>query len=307
MFEYHCPGCGATARHMTVVTAALLALLWGSADLAAAARPGISWPAAPTGYSEGDAPMLLAPDLSVTDSDSGALTSASIRIRGRGQSGERLRFEDQSGIRGRPWSPIDVGDPPAALKLRGRASVEDYETALRSVWYQHNGDNPSRSRVVEIRVRDEEGELSTKMTRTLPIIPVNDAPRLGPGTQRFPFKAGDLPVGARVAVLDPDSRISGATVQITSNFAPEQDELGFREEFTIPPYGITGTYNSGTGVLTLTGKATAARYQTVLRAVVYRNSSTKPSGGDRIITFQVTDSRGVPSNVTNFDITFPRG
>src|SRR5262249_52502602 len=53
--------------------------------------------------------------------------------------------------------------------------------------------------------------------------------------------------------------------------------------------GITGSYNAGTGVLTLSGTATVAQYQTALESVTYLNSSDNPSGATRTISYQVDD------------------
>ena len=53
--------------------------------------------------------------------------------------------------------------------------------------------------------------------------------------------------------------------------------------------GITGSYNAGTGVLTLTGTTTVANYQAALRSVTYANTSDNPSAPTRTISFQVND------------------
>ena len=45
--------------------------------------------------------------------------------------------------------------------------------------------------------------------------------------------------------------------------------------------GITGSFNAATGVLTLTGSATVANYQTALRSVTYANASDNPIDGGR--------------------------
>ena len=41
--------------------------------------------------------------------------------------------------------------------------------------------------------------------------------------------------------------------------------------------GITANYNAGTGVLTLSGSATLATYQTLLRSIAYSSSSDNPA------------------------------
>src|SRR5205823_2894894 len=71
------------------------------------------------------------------------------------------------------------------------------------------------------------------------------------------------------------------------------DVLGFSTQ-----NGISGSYNSATGVLTLSGTASLANYQTALRSVTYANSSENPSGADRTISFQVNDG-GAVDNLSN--------
>jgi hypothetical protein len=278
-----------TARHITVVTAVLAAL--------------VAWPGQAAAYTEGQGAVLLRSahaidyPLSLVAPD-WVLTAAHVRIRGGAENGERLRFRRQLGFTPGGYVTVVSGTYDSGtgiLTLRGRASAEAYRTALASVWYEHNGDRPSRSRIIEIRVADARGRGSRQLLRRLPITPVNDAPRL----ESPPVDVDLLGVIAPgIAVLDPDSRISGATVQITSNFSPEQDEL----TFTTPANSVvSGTYDSGTGILTLTGTARASVYQAVLRSVAYRNRSG--NAAQRTITFQVTDAQGAPSNF--FDMLFP--
>src|SRR5262249_28195572 len=53
--------------------------------------------------------------------------------------------------------------------------------------------------------------------------------------------------------------------------------------------GITGSWDAGTGVLTLTGVASAASYQTALRSVLFHNSSQAPSTLTRVIEIIASD------------------
>jgi hypothetical protein len=104
-----------------------------------------------------------------------------------------------------------------------------------------------------------------------------------------------------LTVTDLDStNLTGATVAITAGFVSAQDTLAFTNQL-----GITGNYNSGTGVLTLTGTTTVANYQTALRSVTYQNSSDNPTAS-RTITFTVDDgtstgsaTRGITINAVN--------
>ena len=68
--------------------------------------------------------------------------------------------------------------------------------------------------------------------------------------------------------------------------------------------GITGSYNTGNGVLTLTGTATLATYQAALRSIAYQNTNTTTlPRGTRPINFQVTDGNGVASGTVTRSVT----
>ena len=95
-----------------------------------------------------------------------------------------------------------------------------------------------------------------------------------------------------LTVTDVDStNLVSATVEIVSGFV-DGDALNFTDQL-----GITGTYDSGTGVLTLTGTASLADYQTALRSVEFESSSDDP-GPSRTIRFRGFDGDeiGVPAD-----------
>src|SRR5262249_17303803 len=82
------------------------------------------------------------------------------------------------------------------------------------------------------------------------------------------------------------------------NCASGKDVLAFTNQL-----GITGNYNSGTGVLTLTGTTTVANYQTALRSVTYANSSDNPSTSPRTVTFTANDGTDTGSATRGITIT----
>ena len=59
---------------------------------------------------------------------------------------------------------------------------------------------------------------------------------------------------------------------------------------------ITDSYNSGTGVLTLSGTDTAANYQTALRSIKYNNTSGGP--GAATDTVSIVGNDGVFTSTT---------
>ena len=109
------------------------------------------------------------------------------------------------------------------------------------------------------------------------------------------------PIDTTLTVSDLNStNLTGATVSITGNFMSGQDILEF-----ITQNEITGSYDASTGVLTLSGTATVAQYQTALRSVTYFNTSDNPSGAPRTVSFQVDDGQTTnhASNVATATVT----
>ncbi|MDX9772366.1 MAG: hypothetical protein RBT02_02975, partial [Bacteroidales bacterium] len=76
--------------------------------------------------------------------------------------------------------------------------------------------------------------------------------------------------------------VNEAYVQIETSYVAGQDRLECTEN-----YGITATWNSTYGVLYLSGQATVAQYQSVLRTVTYRNLSGTPPLGTKQIVFSL--------------------
>lgn len=102
----------------------------------------------------------------------------------------------------------------------------------------------------------------------------------------------DRAIDNQLTVSDPDStQLQGATVRITSNFDPAEDELVMGN-----PDWVSGVYDDNSGTLTIFGVATVAQYQDALASASYHNSSDNPSG-TKTISFQVTDTQGNQSNV----------
>ena len=101
-------------------------------------------------------------------------------------------------------------------------------------------------------------------------------------------------IDAGLTVSDVDNaNLTGATVSISANYANGQDVLAFANQI-----GITGSWNAGTGVLTLSGTATVANYQTALRSVTYFNSSDNPSTLARTVSFVVNDGVALQRDAT---------
>ncbi|WP_445630825.1 beta strand repeat-containing protein [Nostoc sp. DSM 114167] len=234
--------------------------------------------------------------ITVSDTDSPNLASATVRITSGFVSAEDiLAFTNQNGITGSYNSSTGV------LTLIGSATVANYQAALRSITYTNSSDNPSTTpRTISFIVNDGTAN-STAVTRNINITAVNDAPVATATNSALAYTENATTViDSGITVSDLDStNLASATISITSGFVSAQDTLAFTNQ-----NGITGSYNSSTGVLTLTGSSTVANYQAALRSITYTNSSDNPSTTPRTISFIVNDGTANSTAVTrNINIT----
>ena len=138
-----------------------------------------------------------------------------------------------------------------------------------------------------IRVRTtDQGSLFFDKQLTIGVTNVNEAPVITTTNTALSYiENATTVIDSAITISDVDSvNLVNATVSITSGFVSSQDILSFTNQ-----NGITGSYNSTTGVLSLTGNTTLANYQTALRSITYSNSSDNPNTTTRTISFQVND------------------
>jgi hypothetical protein len=89
-----------------------------------------------------------------------------------------------------------------------------------------------------------------------------------------------------LTVTDADSAtLASATIALTNRPDGILEILGANTTGT----NLTASYNSATGILTLSGIGTPNEYQQVLRTVTYNNTAANLTAADRTITFVVND------------------
>ena len=88
-----------------------------------------------------------------------------------------------------------------------------------------------------------------------------------------------------------NANLASATVTITNILNAGLETLAANTGGT----PIAQAYNAGTGVLTLTGPATVAQFQQVLRTVTYRNTASPINLTTRVVRFVANDGV-LPSN-----------
>jgi hypothetical protein len=242
----------------------------------------------PLPYTEGGAAVAVDPLIDVTDVDSTMLTGATVKIGAGFGAGDVLASTPPSGITG-----SFSGD---TLTLSGTATVAQYQSALRSVTYQNTSEAPSgATRQIAFTVTDASLG-SSPVTRPVVVTPVDDAPVLqsSGGATAFAEDSGPVTVDGGLTAADVDSSIVSGQVRIAAGF-----QAGDALSFTAAN-GITGAYDSGTGVLTLTGAATPAQYQEALRSVQFSTPSQSPGSG-RTVEFKINDG-ALDSNAATKDI-----
>jgi surface adhesion protein len=96
-----------------------------------------------------------------------------------------------------------------------------------------------------------------------------------------------------ISITDVDSTaLTGATITLTNAQAGDVLAAG-----TLPS-GITASLVGN--VITLSGSATLAAYQTAIRAITFSSTSETPSTADRIITVTVTDGSNASAAATTY-------
>ena len=200
------------------------------------------------------------------------------------------------------------GNGTGVLSLTGNLTdLNTYLDTVGNVTYLHGvaHTNGSAADTIQVDITDNGntgsggGGTITLGTFNVDITAVNDAPTVATTGTQLAYTEGDgaTAIDPGLTLSDVDSaNLTGATVRILFGFVSAEDSLGFVDQL-----GINGSYDSGTGILTLSGTASVADYQTALRSVTYENSSENPNTGDRTINITVTD--GTSSSGANRTIT----
>ena len=255
--------------------------------------PVVTVTAASLAYTE-NSTMVLDGGVTATDDDGSTLVSASVAMTtGYVNGQDTLAFANQSGITGTWTSATGV------LALSGSASLANYQTALRSITYNNNSDNPSTVTRTVTFVANDGAQASNTAGRMITVASVNDVPLVTATVATLGYtENGTSVLDAGITATDADSaNLVSATVTITTNWVAAQDTLGF-----VTQNGITGTWTPATGVLALTGSSSVANYQTALRSITYNNNSDSPNTATRTVTLLVNDGT-VNSNTASRTIT----
>ena len=225
--------------------------------------------------------LSMAEKLTISDLDNDQFTGALIRITTGYKSFEDQLSFTQIGNIASTWD-----SQSGSLTLTGSDKILTYRQALNQVFYENLSENPTLdSRSVVYKVYDGQA-WSESITRTVQIIPINDAPIITiDESYTYTENSGAMPIAQSFSMIDYDNLdISQIAVQITENYDQTQDQLNINAS---PE--IQSTWNAETGTLTLTGKRPISDYLNLVNTLTYENVSDNPLPLERKLSYQAWD------------------
>ncbi|CAN5335732.1 hypothetical protein BH11PLA2_BH11PLA2_45380 [soil metagenome] len=229
--------------------------------------------------------VLVAPNAVLTHANPSAIIAGvDVAITANFQAGV-----DYLRVMGLPDGVTAQFDPlTGVLQIRGAAPVLDYQYILRSVSYANHATVRDGSvRTLAFRVSDgtDTSAIQT-LTVNAPAVPVVET---GFGSLVYTHGQASLTIDSHLTI----EYLGGPTLTGAQVWLKGDNTLGDDRLLFTPQNGITGTYDSATGLLTLTGSASVANYQTALRSVQYRNLRVNPTPGFREVAFSIFDGTAV--------------
>ncbi|MCO4783977.1 MAG: hypothetical protein KC646_16740, partial [Candidatus Cloacimonetes bacterium] len=221
----------------------------------------------------------------IEDVDNSTIESATILLTNTMDSDQI----DSSGVTGGISATTTLTEDGLQLILTGSAKIEDYVSAIKTILFVNDSDNPSaEDRIFSIHLND--GDLdSNKITATVKVVPVNDAPILDLDSNDSTKVGADYlttykegTTGVAISDLDTsitdvdDSNIESATITLTDT------KPGDHLDFSKLPVGITGSQTTVAGniVITLEGTSTLSDYQDAVKSIEYSSTSADPTGNN---------------------------
>lgn len=120
-------------------------------------------------------------------------------------------------------------------------------------------------------------------------------------TLNFSQQSGPIVLDASLTLSDSDGDLISSVIISIVNFKPGQEVLSFT-----PQAGITGVFDTSTGVLTLSGRASISTYVAALRTVSYQFTGPTPTSSGRSgRTKAITLNRSITFAVLDQDRTQP--
>ncbi|MEI8720297.1 VCBS domain-containing protein [Mesorhizobium sp. ISC11] len=252
-------------------------------------------------------PLVIAPLATVTDVDSANLTSltATLTARPDGNAVESLSLNASATAAAAGLTVLYTAST-GILSITGSAAKAAYQTILDGIVYNNTSDTPTTAaRTVNV-VASDGTDSSASHSVTISVTPVNDAPVIdlngaGAGNDATASFTEQTPlvIAPLATVTNADSaNLTSLTATLTAR--PDGngvESLSLNASATAAASGLTVLYTASTGILSITGSASQATYQTILDGIVYNNTSDTPTTAAR--TVNVVASDGTDSSASH--------
>ncbi|RZI70522.1 MAG: retention module-containing protein, partial [Pseudomonas sp.] len=244
-----------------------------------------------TTFTEGQAGVSIADQLTVTDADSPTLQGAKVTLTNP-QDADSL-------VVGSPNANIAVSTATVngqiVLTLTGAATAAEYEAVIKSITFQNSSEDPSvADRTITVTVNDGQND-SAPATSIVHVVAVNDAPTVSFTSTDYVENGAPQALVNNLQIGDVDGgQLSGAKITVTG---VQAEDLIASPSFQGGNSGTTasgisytlGNDANGNVVIQLNGNASIADYTTLINSITYANSSDAPITTPRGVTIEVTD------------------
>lgn len=279
----------------------LLLLLACSLPHFALAATSVTTSGGTTAYTEGNAAGVTKVDALLTVSSDSLISKAEILLSygdpALADADDRLSVSPFNGLS--QGSGYDTTDQK--LTVTGLGTAATYQSVLRTVSFYSSSQTPKTSaRTATFKIYDSDGLLKSTATKSVSVTLVDNVPSvtLSDTNNAYTEGQGALVLDSGLVVSDPDSaNLVEAELKITSGYETGKDVLDPAQDVTkilgsdgVTPAGLTSSFAAGTGTLTISGTATVATYQALLRKCTYQNDAKDASNAQRQVTIKVKDS-----------------
>ncbi|MDE1196035.1 MAG: Ig-like domain-containing protein [Pseudomonas sp.] len=272
----------------------------------------------------GKGPGLIARDFTLSDPDSTTLHSATVTLTNY-KTGDLLAIGNPGTLSVTLTDIKDAqGNVTGKVITFGPGTAAQYQAAISSITFDSTSHDPVKeNRIIDITIDDGSAEHSTSSTTsTIHITTVDDAPIVTAGNSLYTEdQTGSTQLVGSLSITDVDNSVAGKQLQSAtvtlSNYDASHDKLGGSINVsgtvgtgTAGSPGVTGTVTvngvtldytavrNGTNlVVTLSGNADRADYESVIKAITYSNDNQALQDGTRNVTVTVTDTGNDSNNV----------
>ncbi len=267
------------------------------------AAPVVTPSSGDTGFAENGSPVLLDPNLTLTDQDNDTLVSVTISITSGFVSGQDVLGFASGPAFGDIAGAYNAATGSLTLTSAGSSTLAQWQAALRAVTYHNtSGELTPGPRIVSILAHDGEDE-SLVATKTVEVASV-----FGPSITFLENTVNATPqlLDVNVSFTDVTKVLDGGTLVVKGLLGEDRvsvrdqgagaGEIGFNDATGEITYGGTliGTAAGGLGdtfTITYNAAATTSAVEAVMRNITYGNVSDDPTE-TRTLEVLITNAGG---------------